>query len=273
VYAHAYAEVAIPPLKSLVTDLTGTLTPPQRESLERKLIAFEQRKGSQIAVLLVPTTAPEEIQQYAIRVAENWKLGRKGVDDGLLLLVAKNDRAVRIEVGYGLEGVVPDAIAKRVIEEIIVPFFRQGDFYGGIDAGVTRLLRIVDGEPLPPPSARDPGWNKVGDLLPLLFILVFVVGRFLRALVGKLFASLLAGGIAGVIAWIMLSSLLIGLGTGLVAFLLMLVAGSSLASGGRGGWGGYRSGGFGGGGGLGGGGGWSGGGGGGFGGGGASGKW
>src|SRR5574340_907947 len=128
----AVADVAVPPLKSRVTDLTGTLSANEAVQLEQKLAAFEEKKGSQIAVLIVPTTQPETIEQYAIRVAEAWKLGRKGVDDGVLLLIAKNDRTLRIEVGYGLEGVLPDAIAKRIIDELIVPAFRQGDFAAGL---------------------------------------------------------------------------------------------------------------------------------------------
>ena len=262
------AEVAVPPLTARVTDLAAALTPGQRSALERRLAEFEQRKGAQIAVLLVPTTAPEAIEQYAIRVAEAWKLGRKGVDDGALLLVAKDDRALRIEVGYGLEGVVPDAIAKRVIDEVIVPFFKRGDFYGGIEAGAAQLIRLVDGEPLPPPAARDPGWNSIFDMLPLLFIAVFVGGGILRALLGRLVGASVAGGIVGVAAWIMLG-LGIAVAVGLVAFVLVLIMGFNVGGGrrGHGGWGSGIGGG-----------GWSGGGGfsgggGGFGGGGASGRW
>ena len=165
-----HAEVAVPPLKARVTDLTGTLSPSQRDTLERELQAFESRKGSQIAVLIVPTTRPEAIEQYSLRVAEAWKLGRKGADDGVLLLVAKDDRELRIEVGYGLEGVIPDAVAKRVVSEIIIPFFKQGDFYGGIHAGVVRLIRLVDGEPLPPPQARDNSWSGIFDYAPFIII-------------------------------------------------------------------------------------------------------
>ena len=132
----AIADVAVPPLKARVTDLTGTLSASEANQLEQKLAAFEAKKGSQIAVLIVPTTQPETIEQYSIRVAEAWKLGRKGIDDGALLLIAKQDRTVRIEVGYGLEGVLPDAIAKRIIEETIVPKLRQGNFAGGINAGI-----------------------------------------------------------------------------------------------------------------------------------------
>ena len=150
----AAAEVPVPALKARVTDLAGVLTSAQRTALEERLAAFEAKKGSQIAVLIVPTTQPETIEQYGIRAVDAWKLGRKGVDDGALLLVAMKDRAVRIEVGYGLEGVLPDAIAKRIIDEEIVPRFRAGDYYGGIEAGVGRMIRVIEGEPLPPPRAR-----------------------------------------------------------------------------------------------------------------------
>ena len=149
----SYAEVKIPALSARVTDLTQTLSAPQQQALDQKLAALEAQKGSQIAILIVPTTAPEEVEQFAIRVAEAWKLGRKGLDDGALLLLAKEDRIIRIEVGYGLEGAIPDIAAKRIIEETITPRFRAGDFYGGIDQGVDRLIGLIYGEPLPPPKA------------------------------------------------------------------------------------------------------------------------
>jgi uncharacterized protein len=269
----ACAEVAVPPLTARVTDLTGTLSPSQRDALEQELRAFETRKGSQIAVLIVPTTQPEVVEQYALRVAESWKLGRKGVDDGVLLLIAKDDRALRVEVGYGLEGVIPDAVANRVIDEIIVPFFKQGDFYGGIQAGVSRLTRLVDGEPLPPPQARDRSWSGIADLLPVAFIAVMIGGGFLGSLLGRLIGAAVSGGIVGVVFWITIGSLLGALAAGVVVFLFTLAIGGSGGRGGRGdfgGWsGGYssRSGGW-----SSGGGGFSGGGGG-FGGGGASGRW
>lgn len=269
-----HAEVAVPPLTARVTDLTGTLTPSQRDALEQELRTFETRKGSQIAVLIVPTTLPEAIEQYSLRVAETWKLGRKGIDDGALLLVAKDDRALRIEVGYGLEGVIPDAVANRVIDEIIVPFFKQGDFYGGIQAGVSRLTRLVDGEPLPPPQARDRSWSGIADLLPVAFIAVMIGGGFLGSLLGRLIGAAVSGGIVGVVFWITIGSLFGTLAAGVVVFLFTLAIGGSGGRGGRGdfgGWsGGYSSGS---------GGGWSSGGGGfsggggGFGGGGASGRW
>ena len=134
-----------------MVDQTGTLSSDEIDSLEARVRDFEARKGSQIAVLIVPTTQPEEIEQYSIRVAEAWKIGRKKIDDGAILLVAKNDRKLRIEVGYGLEGALTDVTARRIIDEIITPRFRSGDFAGGISAGVDRIIGVIDGEPLPPP--------------------------------------------------------------------------------------------------------------------------
>ncbi|HEY7758437.1 MAG TPA: YgcG family protein [Burkholderiales bacterium] len=271
-------DVPVPPLRARVTDLTATLSAEQTAQLERKLTDFEARKGSQIAVLIVPTTRPESIEQYSIRVAEAWKLGRKGVDDGALLLVAKDDRELRIEVGYGLEGALTDLVSNRIVEDIIVPRFRQGDFHGGIEAGVDAMIKVVDGEPLPAPAPRGRTWVRGvgGNLETVLivgFVLVFVIGGVLRAIFGRLPASALIAGAAGFIAWIIVSSLIAAAIVGVIAFLLSLLAGTQRM--GRGGW---HPGGFGGGGWSGGGGGWSGGGGwggggGGFGGGGASGRW
>jgi uncharacterized protein len=153
------AEVAVPPFHSYVTDLTATLSSKQRETLEQTLRTFAAQKGSQLAVLLVPSTAPESIEQYSIRVVDSWKLGRKGVDDGVLLLVSMDDRAMRIEVGYGLEGVIPDAIANRIIDEVVVPYFKRGDYFGGIQAGVNQLMRLIEGESLPAPAQRDRSWE------------------------------------------------------------------------------------------------------------------
>ena len=260
----AHAEVAVPPFKARVVDLTGTLTAPQQAKLEQELQAFEARKGSQIAVLMVPTTQPETIEQYSLRVADAWKLGRKGVDDGALLLVAKDDRALRIDTRYGLEGVIPDVIAKRVIAETITPYFKQADYYGGIEAGINRMIRLVDGEPLPPPRKKDMGWSGLQDFLPVAFIGIFVIGGVLRSIFGRFVGASIAGGVTGFIAWFLIGSL-IGAGVvGVVAFLSTL---SGIGGIGRGGFGG-------GGGGFGGGGGGFGGGGGGLGGGGgASGRW
>lgn len=269
----AFAQVAVPPLSARVTDLTGTLSAQQQASLEQNLRAFESQKGSQIAVLLVPTTQPETVEQYALRVAEQWKLGRKGIDDGALLLIAKNDRALRIEVGYGLEGALNDATAKRIIAEIITPYFKRNDFFGGIQAGVQAMINVVNGEPLPAPSVRpstseSAGSASIGQLLPLAFLLAFIVAPLLRGMIGRFPASLATGAIASGIIWLFAGSLFIALVIGILAVLFSLFSGIGPGGLGRGG---YYGGGFGRGGGLGGGG-FSGGGGG-FGGGGASGRW
>src|ERR1700689_2052885 len=148
----AAADVAVPPLSGRVVDQTGTLSSGDIASLTQTLKNLEARKGSQIAVLIVPTTQPETIEQYSIRVAEAWKIGRRKIDDGALLVVAKNDRKLRIEVGYGLEGALTDVTANRIISEIITPKFKNGDFAGGISAGVDRIIGVIDGEPLPAPA-------------------------------------------------------------------------------------------------------------------------
>jgi len=260
-------EVQVPPLTQRVTDLTATLDAQQTQALEARLAAFEKEKGAQLAVLIVPTTEPESIEQFGIRVAEAWKLGRKGVDDGALLLVAKDDRAVRIEVGLGLEGVLPDAIANRITDDIIVPYFKRGDFFAGVESGLAAMMQVVGGEALPPPK-RFGGTGKF-DIESLLFIafgLVVVVGGMLRALLGRFPAAVLTGGGLGLLAWLTVAPMLVALLVGAMAFVFVLLGG-----GGRG-FGGYGGGGFGGGHGGFGGGGFSGGGGG-FGGGGASGRW
>ena len=265
----------IPPLKARVTDLTSTLNAQQRGALEQTLAEFEARKGAQIAVLLIPTTQPETIEQYAVRVQESWKLGRKGVDDGVLLVVAKSDRKVKIEVGYGLEGILPDAIAKRIIEDDIVPRFRENDFYGGIRAGVDRIMRVVEGEKLPPPIARShpqaEGFNT-SWIVPIFFLVV-IGGGILRAVFGRFLGSGVIGTVAAVAGWAILGSLVAALVIGFVVFIFGLLGGAGWGAG-RGGWssGGFGGGGFGGGGFSGGGGGFSGGGGS-SGGGGASGSW
>jgi uncharacterized protein len=271
------AQVAVPALTARVTDLTGTLSGEAVTRIEAKLADLEAKKGSQIAVLMLPTTQPEDIEQFGIRVEDAWKLGRKGVDDGAYLIVAKNDRRVRIEVGYGLEGALPDAIANRIITETITPHFKLGDYDGGVEAGVDQMISVVNGEPLPAPDRKWEHHSSLGNLLPLLLVVVFVAGGVLRAIFGRLLGSVATGGLAGGIAWLLSHFLPIGLGAGIVAFLFALLAGSSSRGWSAGsGWGGGFGGGFGGGlgGGFrgGGGGGFSGGGGGG-GGGGASGGW
>lgn len=259
------AEVAVPALKARVTDLTGTLSPSEQSALEQKLAAFEQGKGSQLAVLIVPTTAPETIEQYGIRVAEQWQLGRKDSDDGLILIVAKADRTLRIEIGYGLEGVIPDAIARRVIAETITPRFQAGDFAGGIDAGMEQLASLIAGEALPPPPARaqrDDGNNPLSAVL----IGALFLGQFLRAILGPVLGGGVVGACAFGLAWFISGSLGLAAIFGIGGFLVTALGILGLLSshgGGRGG--SFGGGGFGGGG-------FSGGGGG-FGGGGASGRW
>jgi uncharacterized protein len=272
--------VPVPALTAPVTDLTGTLTPDQVSSLEAKLRAFEQAKGAQVAVLIVPTTQPEEIEQYSIRVVDQWRIGRSKVDDGVLVLVALNDRRVRIEVGYGLEGALPDARANRIIQEAIVPSFKRGDFYGGINDGVDRVMRVIEGEPLPEPEVSPPASAVPGlmTLLPFLFIFVLVGGAILRRLFGRVGGAVATGGLVGGLTWLLVSALGVAIVAGIVAFVFSLAGGPGGPRGGGNGWysrrhgGGWGyPGGFGGGG-FGSGGGWSGGGGG-FGGGGASGSW
>lgn len=270
---HAAEQVAVPPLRERVTDLTGTLTAEQRASLEATTRALEQRKGSQLAVLLVPTTQPETIEAYSIRVADAWKLGREATDDGVLLLVAKNDRTVRIEVGYGLEGAIPDAIANRIVDETIVPRFREGEFYLGLVEGVDRIIKVIDGEPLPEPVAdrRGGAAKGIGQVLPILFFAVVIGGGVLRAILGRFGAGAVTGAGVGFLVWLVASTLIGALFAAFFAFLFVIAGGGS----GRGGhWTNRMPGGFGGwSGGRGGGGGGFSGGGGGFGGGGASGRW
>ncbi len=268
------ADVAVPPLTARVTDLTGTLSGGAVTRIEAKLANLEAKKGSQIAVLIVPTTAPEDIEQFGIRVEDAWKLGRKGVDDGAYLIVAKDDRRVRIEVGYGLEGALPDAIASRIIAETITPHFKLGDYDGGVESGVDQMISVVNGEPLPEPDRKWERHNGLGNYLPILLVVVFVASGILRAMFGRLFGSLATGGLTGAIAWLLSHFLPIGVGAGILAFLFAMLGGSTSRGWAAGrGWGGGFGGGLGGlGGGGFGGGGFSGGGGGG-GGGGASGSW
>jgi uncharacterized protein len=279
----AQAQQSVPALQGRVTDLTATLTEPQRAALESTLAAFERRKGAQVAVLIIASTTPESVEQYAVRVQESWKLGRKHVDDGVLLVVAKDDRRLRIEVGYGLEGVIPDAIAKRIIDQDITPRFRQGDFHGGIEAGTRRIVGLIDGEALPAPGGST-GSEVRGDFFENLIFASFVVmilGGALRAVFGRLLGATAAALGAAGIAWFAAGAAF-ALVLGVVAFVVTLLGGrAGLPGGGRhgGGFGGRGGfgGGFGGGGFSGGGGGFGGGGfsggGGGSGGGGASGGW
>jgi uncharacterized protein len=221
--AGSRADVPVPPLTARITDETGTLTDEQKATLEQRVKKFEAQKGAQISVLIVPTTQPETIEQYSIRVVEQWKLGRKNVDDGVLLMVAKNDRTLRIEVGYGLEGALTDATSNRIIGEVIVPRFRQGDFYGGISTGIESIMRVVSGEPLPAPRERHRSSNGVGPLLPVLFVLTVVAGGVLRAVFGRLPGAVVTGGVIGFLGWLLSGAILIAVLAGVIALLFTLI--------------------------------------------------
>ncbi|MBL8503895.1 MAG: TPM domain-containing protein [Rhodocyclaceae bacterium] len=270
----ADALVAVPPLMARVTDLTGTLSRDKAASLEAGLARFERERGSQIAILLVPTTQPEAIEAYSIRVAEAWKLGRKGIDDGILILVARNDRKLRIEVGRGLEGAVPDAVAKRIVAETIGPRFKEGDFFGGLQTGVAKLQAVIAGEALPAPKSSSPASAAAMDL-ETLFIVSMVIATMLGAVMnrwfGRLGGSTVTSGVVGGLAWLVTGSLLAAIAGAILVFIFVLAFASSgrgggwssggwSGGGGGGGWGGSSDGGFSGGGGD-------------FGGGGASGDW
>lgn len=264
--AHAQ-QVAIPALSARVTDLTGTLSAEQSATLDARLATFETQTGSQIALLMVPTTGDETIEQYALRAAEQWKLGRKEVDDGALLVVAKDDRALRIEVGYGLEGALNDATSKRIISEVIVPAFKQGNFYAGLEAGLNSMMQVIQGEALPAPQqAQAPPslQTQLSELAPLLLMAVFIGGAVLRSLIGRLPAALLTGGGIAIAVWLLLGVGILALLAGQMAFVLTLMGRMGAYSRGGSGRSSGHGGGFGGG---------FGGGGGGFGGGGASGRW
>lgn len=273
--ATARADVAVPPLHARVTDLTGTLTAEQTQQLETELSSLEQRKGAQVVVLMLPTTQPETIEQYATRVFDQWKIGRKHVDDGVLVVVAKDDHRVYIETGYGLEGAIPDALASRIIRERIVPKFRAGDYYGGLRDAIESLTRLIDGEPLPAPESSSRS-NGVPDFLVIvLFALVWARGFFMW--LPRWPRTIVVGGAAAGLVWLFSHVLWLtaacgafGLLIGYIGHSLKFARGSGhggWSGGGFGGWGGgFGGGGFGGGGGFSGGGGSTGGGG-------ASGSW
>uniref|UniRef100_UPI0011784ABF TPM domain-containing protein n=1 Tax=Crenothrix polyspora TaxID=360316 RepID=UPI0011784ABF len=212
-----WAEISVPKLSQRVTDLTGTLTATQVAGLEEKLAALEAEKGSQIAVLIIPTTQPQDIAEYGIQVADLWRIGRKNIDDGLILIVAKNDRKLRIEVGRGLEGVIPDVIAKRIIADVITPYFKAGDFGGGIDVGVSQLIKLINGEELPAPKAQANG--QQGGEGGYLFILI--AGLFVGSMLSAIFGRFMGGMIAG-IGSATLVSLLFGLGIAAVIVGIMV---------------------------------------------------
>jgi uncharacterized protein len=245
----ALALVAVPPLSGRVVDQTGTLAAGDIASLTQTLKDLETRKGSQVAVLIVPTTDGEAIEQFSLRVAEAWKIGRKKIDDGALLVIAKNDRRLRIEVGYGLEGALTDVTTKRIIDEDITPKFKAGDFAGGVSAGVNRMIRVVEGEKLPepePPHWQSPGlFNTIDPFNPFVLAFVFIVGSALRAALGRLVGSAATGGFVGILAWLFVGSLGVAAVVGVLAFLIfafidLMPSGGSRGT--RGGWSGGSSG-------------------------------
>jgi uncharacterized protein len=228
---------AIPALHARVTDTAGVLTADERNRLEQKLATLERDRGAQLAVLLVNSTRPESIEQFSLRVAEAWKLGRQGVDDGVLLLVAREDRTLRIEVGYGLEGALPDALAKRIISETIVPRFKQGQYFAGIDAGIDAMVAAINREPLPEQTSVIP--QQIGslfeNLVPVALVMVVVANGVLRALFGRLLASFLTGAVAGAVIWWITGMLMMAAIAALVVFFFSLLVGSGrINSGGSG---------------------------------------
>jgi len=278
--AAAVPAVDVPYLSGRVVDEAEILSPGARERLAATSKAHEDRTTNQVVVLTVPSIGGESIEEYANRVFDTWKLGQQGKDNGVLVLVVPNDRKMRIEVGYGLEGVLPDATANRIIDEDIVPRFRDGDYYGGIDAGLDRMMRVIEGEPLPEPARSGSASgvaDGLGNLLPVLLVFALVGGSILRRLFGRVAGALATGGLVGFITWLIVGIVALSIVAGVVAFIFAAVGGGmGSGPGGRGWYSRGRGGGTGfpgsfGGGGFGGGG-FSGGGGG-FGGGGASGSW
>jgi uncharacterized protein len=233
----AFADAEVPELKGRVVDLTNTLNASYIETLNQRIHSFEQRKGSQIAILIVPTTQPETIEQYSIRAAEAWKIGRKKIDDGALLVIAKNDHKLRIEVGYGLEGALTDITSRRIIDEVIAPRFKEGDFAGGISEGLTRMIGVIDGEPLPKPKPEashgpDVEWmNALSASWPFILVGALFIGSAMRAIFGRLLGASAAGGIFAVLGWFIAGSLIAGAIMGVVAFLLVLIVGDSASLG------------------------------------------
>jgi len=240
----ALADVAVPPLTGRVVDKTATLSSSDIATLDQTLKDFEARKG-QVAVLIVPTTQPETIEQYSIRVAEAWKIGRRKIDDGAILVVAKDDRKLRIEVGYGLEGALTDATSKRIIDEVITPKFRNSDFGGGISDGVNRILRVIDGEPLPAPAPRqqqNTGFlSHIDPFNPFLIVAVIVVGGIMRGVFGRLFGSLATGGLVAALFWFIAASLALSAISGIIAFFVTMFSDAMTSSGGVGRGGGWVS--------------------------------
>lgn len=260
--ASAADTIPVPKLSGRVVDLSGTLDASQQQAIAAKLAAFEQAKGSQVAVLLVPTIGTETIEEFATRVTDEWKLGRAGVDDGVLFVVAKQERRMRIQTGRGVQGVLTDALSRRIIAERVSPRFRAGDFAGGIHDGVDAILKAIEGESLPAPAqsaprAKSSSGASIENFFWMAFVVVPVAGAILRSLLGRFVGASLTSGVTGLAAWFIFGSLALGAIAAVVAFVAVLFMGTNALSARRGG--GWTSGGS-----WGGGGGWSSGGGGGF---------
>ncbi len=254
----------VPALAAPVTDQAKLLSPADAAALNSRLLAFSQEKGSQIAVLIVPTTQPEDIFSYSFRVADSWKLGRKGVDDGVLMVIAVQDRKSNLQIGYGLEGAIPDVRAKQVLDDIMAPHFKQGDFAGGINAGVDALIKLVNGENLPAPTAKRQRGGGNDNLIVIAIVAGVMAGFIARSVFGRIGAAVAGFGVAFTVALMLGAVLIVALFAAIFACLMS--SGSGRGMGGGMGGGSFGGGGFGGGGGFSGGGG-------GFGGGGASGSW
>lgn len=242
IFAHA-AEgdfQPVPPLKHRVTDLTATLSAADEARIDARLREFEANKGAQIAVLIVGTTQPEPAFDYSMRVVDAWKLGRKDVDDGVLFLVAKNDRKLEIRTGRGVQGTLTDAMSKRIISEVVAPRFRSGDFAGGIEQGVEKIIAVLQGEALPPPTKKRVAAQQVNyeGFLIMGVIAALVVGPMLRALLGRFLGATATGGVTGAAAWWLAGGMIFPAVIGVIIFLVVLLSGGMNLAGGRrsGGW-------------------------------------
>jgi uncharacterized protein len=263
--AMAQDVLPVPPLSGRVIDQTATLSDAQRAALTSKLAALEEQTGTQLVVLIVPTTQPEDIAAYGQRVGDQWKIGRATVGDGLIIVVAKNDRKVRIEVAKTLEGAIPDLAAKLIIKDQITPAFKAGDFAGGLNAAVDKLAARIKGEALPAPTAKgsqphadESLYTSIPQLAMFFFLGVPVIGAVLSAVLGRKIGSLATSGAAGALGWFLTSSALLAGAAGALALILVGVLGfgstrrggiagggiGSVGSGMWGGGGGFGGGGF-----------------------------
>lgn len=240
---HAQGVLPVPALSGHVVDTTATLDASQRQTLESKLAAFEAAHGAQVVVLMVPTTQPEDIASFANRVGNTWKIGRKAVGDGVLLVVAKNDRKLRIEIAKSLEGAVPDLAAKGIMDSAITPAFKQGDYAAGLNAGVDQIMTLIKGEGLPAPAQKTGAWQTDAgfqwqDLAVFVFFGVLVGGAVARRVLGNKLGSVATGGVVGWVVNLATGSLLIAGLAAVAAMVFVLVSsvGRALSGGHAGGY-------------------------------------